>query len=319
MKPFLYDIAQQIYAAHPKLDEVTLVFPNRRAVIYFRKHLTSILSKPSFAPRLLTIEDFIGNFSSYKIPDKLELVYRLYQSYTKTVNSQEAFDQFYFWGDMLLRDFNEIDKYLVNASLLFKDLSNQKKLDANFDYLTEEQKTFLLDFWGNFDEHKTKNKQKFLEVWMHLGDAYTHYRKALKTENLAYEGMVQREVAENVKNYLPGESDLTKTIFVGFNALTKAEERILSYCVEQGSEVHWDVDEYYVNNGTQEAGNFFREYQEHSVLGKTFDKSTPANFRNPKSIKVFGQRSPDLVHGCGLILEVERGGPRGDVKIRYSR
>src|SRR5688572_12677564 len=111
---------------------MTLVFPNRRAALYFRKYLTQLLDKPAFAPRLITIEEFITGFSSLKVPDKLELVHRLYKSYYAIqkksspeeedlvgVNSgAESFDQFYFWGDMLVRDFDEVDKYMVNAELL---------------------------------------------------------------------------------------------------------------------------------------------------------------------------------------------------------
>src|SRR5690242_4340077 len=143
MKPFLHTLAEKLYKEHPQLDEMTLVFPNRRAALYFRKYLSQVLSKPAFAPRLLTIEEFIADFSTLNVPDKLELVHRLYKSYYTVKKSGEAdeaepFDQFYFWGDMLLRDFDEVDKYMVNADLLFKDLSNQKELDASFDFFTDE-------------------------------------------------------------------------------------------------------------------------------------------------------------------------------------
>ena len=111
MKPYLYEVAKTLYAKHPRLDELTVVFPNRRAILYFRKHLSTLLSKPAFSPRLVTIEDFIAKLSGLKIPDKLELIHRLYNAYNEIVRSdsstgqKEPFDKFYFWGDMLLRDF----------------------------------------------------------------------------------------------------------------------------------------------------------------------------------------------------------------------
>src|SRR5688572_28685452 len=119
MKPFLQTLAEKLYKEHPQLDEMTLVFPNRRAALYFRKYLTQLLNKPAFAPRLITIEEFIGGFSSFKVPDKLELVHRLYKSYYEihkqsSTEEAEPFDQFYFWGEMLVRDFDEVDKYMVN-------------------------------------------------------------------------------------------------------------------------------------------------------------------------------------------------------------
>ncbi len=299
MKPFLAELAEEIYKDHPSLEELTVVFPNRRAILYFRKHLSTLLDKPAFAPRFLTIEDFIGTFSAWQVPDKLELVHRLYKSYYEVLGSQkgdealtpEPFDKFYFWGDMLLRDFDEVDKYMINAPQLFKDLSNQKELDSSFDFLTPEQITFLKSFWGNFDADLTANKQKFLHVWRLLPEVYLAFRKQLKDENLAYEGMLHRTVAEELESSAPSSEGEGKgrLIFAGFNALTMAEEKIISAFVERGeAKVYWDLDQYYVHDNTQEAGRFFRQYQEHSVLRKTFPQDIPANFKTAKSVRIVG-------------------------------
>ncbi len=296
MKPFLHTLAEKLYKEHPKLDEMTLVFPNRRAALYFRQYLTQVLDKPAFAPKLLTIEEFIGGFSTLKVPDKLELVHRLYKSYyqiqDKAGAELESFDQFYFWGEMLVRDFDEVDKYMVDAQFLFKDLTNQKELDSSFDFFTEEQKEFLKSFWGDFNDREGKNKAKFLQVWQRLPEVHRAYKKQLFDEGFAYQGMLHKEVAEKLSN---GElkPTISPTWFVGFNALTLAEEKIISWFVGQGqAEVHWDVDAYYLNNKTQEAGEFFRQYQNHAVLGKTFPIDVPANFQTPKSVKVFGAAQP---------------------------
>jgi len=194
MKPFLQTLAERLYQEHPQLDEMTLVFPNRRAALYFRKYLAKGLDKPAFAPKLLTIEEFISSFSNLKVPDKLELVHRLYKSYYETGKKPsqsgedsdviESFDQFYFWGEMLVRDFDEVDKYMVNAELLFKDLSNQKELDASFDFFTDEQREFLKSFWGDFNDQEGKNKKKFLQVWQRLPEVHRAYKKQLLNENL---------------------------------------------------------------------------------------------------------------------------------------
>src|SRR5688572_22533854 len=175
MRPFLSELANSIHEKYRSFDKLTIVFPNRRAILYFRKHLSVLLSKPAFAPKLLTIEDYFFSLSNLKVPDKLELIHRLYQVYNEVVLDGKAkgldaepFHQFYFWGEMLLRDFDEADKYLVEASQLFKDLRNQKELDSSFDYLTEEQLKFLRDFWATFDENLTENKKKFINVWSKL-------------------------------------------------------------------------------------------------------------------------------------------------------
>lgn len=299
MKPFLHTLAEKLYKEHPQLDEMTLVFPNRRAALYFRKYVTQLLDKPAFAPRLITIEEFIAGFSSLKVPDKLELVHRLYKSYYEVLKKSdlggggvESFDQFYFWGDMLVRDFDEVDKYMVNAELLFKDLSNQKELDSSFDFLTDEQLEFLKNFWGGFDEKSGKNKEKFLQVWKQLPEVHGEFKKQLLKEGLAYEGMLHREVAERLERgeLKPGHSSMW---FVGFNALTMVEEKIISWFVAQRkAEVHWDLDAYYLHNETQEAGEFFRQYQSHAVFAKTFPTDVPANFQSPKAVKVFGAAHP---------------------------
>ncbi len=298
MKSFLKELAEQIYKEHPQLDGLTLVFPNRRAALYFQKQLSSLLTKPAFAPRLITIEDFISDFSELKVPDKLELVHRLHAIYKLIMTSPdtdkegEPFDQFYFWGEMLLRDFDEVDKYIVNAEQLFKDLRNQKELDSSFDYLTKEQREFLQSFWLSFEENLTKNKQSFLEIWNKLFLLYKTYKAELKAVGLGYEGMVHRELAERITSMGKKEQDFNRVMFVGFNALTMAEEKIISHYVAQGSQVYWDGDEYYVNDIRQEAGKFIRDYHQHSVLKKTLSAGFPSNFRQPKSFRVFGSAQP---------------------------
>jgi len=321
MRPFLLELAEKLYRKHTRnLDTLTLVFPNRRASLYFRKHLSTLLDRPAFSPRLYTIEDFISGFSPWKLPDKLELIHQLYQVYFDVVNARpddsadqadhvEPFDQFYFWGEMLLRDFDEVDKYHVNAEHLFKDLSHQKELDTTFDFLTDEQKEFLRSFWINFDTTESANKQKFLYIWRLLPEVYKSFQARLSNQGIAYEGMLHRTVAEDLRSgrapyNFPALDDEPSLHFVGFNALTRAEENIISYFVDRNiAAVHWDIDAYYSNNNTQEAGRFFRKYQLHKVLGKTFPADVPSNLleRSRKAasgapdageIKLFGASQP---------------------------
>jgi len=314
MKPFLLELAENVYRDyHRNLDALTLIFPNRRAALYFRKHLSSLLSKPAFAPNLLTIEDFIGGFSNVIVPDKLELIHRLYSVYQDVIRHSndnekifqpESFDQFYFWGEMLLRDFDEADKYLVKAEHLFKDLSNQKELDAGFDFLTDEQREFLQNFWLSFDEKDSVNKSRFLHIWRQLYEVYNTFKKSLQQDGLAYEGMLHRDVAEQMQQYYTAgnksfhvfQEQLNgkpAVLFIGFNALTGAEEKIISFFVSQGSGfMYWDIDAYYIHHSIQEAGKFLRDYQQHPVLGKTFPQDVPSNFKQLKHIDLYGAAQP---------------------------
>lgn len=296
MKTFLQELAESVLRKHASLDGLTIVFPNRRAVLYFRKHLADQLDKPAFAPRLVTIEEFFGNLSSLHVPDRLELVHLLYTVYSEVMNTRrdgeeplrEPFDQFYFWGDMLLRDFDEVDKYRINAAQLFRDLSNQKELDSGFDFLTHEQREYLLSFWGNFSGNLGENKRKFLRVWRLLPTVYERYREHLLSLGIAYDGLLQRQAVDALDAATRKQQPGT-VIFAGFNALTGVEEKLISYFVAKlGAQAYWDMDAYYVNNQAQEAGRFFREYQKHEGLKATFPHDIPANFNRPKQVKIMG-------------------------------
>jgi hypothetical protein len=285
MTPFLKELAERMIREYPHLDELTFVFPNKRAALYFENYLARGLKKPQWAPAMYSIEDFFKRHSDLKEPDKLTLVFRLYQVYTSVLKNNESFDRFYFWGEMLLRDFDEIDKYLVNAPQLFKDLSRIKELDETFDYLTEEQRSFLQEFWMHFSEKPSATKEEFLFMWRKLPKVYTEFTKALRKESLGYEGMIHRDVAESFTKKIPSGLKDAKLIFAGFNALTKAEEVVLSTLVNQGASVLWDGDQYYVDNDLQEAGMFMRNYRKHQQFSKTFDGELPAHFLNaPKKI-----------------------------------
>lgn len=309
MKTFLQEVAETVYKKNSSLEEVTMVFPNRRAILFFRKHLSELIQKPVFSPTLLTIEEFISRFSTLKVPDKLELIFQLYKVYNDVVRNVDAeetpsgVDQFFFWGDMLLRDFDEIDKYMVDAVQLFRDLSHQKELDSSFDYLTEEQREFLRSFWGSFDENESANKKKFLRLWRQLPQVYTAFKDVLSNQGMAFEGMLHRDVATQLsegKLSIPFDNPVNIK-FAGFNALTVVEEKIISFFVDKGAEVYWDMDAYYVNNAAQEAGRFFREYQQHTVLRKTFSqdvyagpffKTGSSDTKPRKPVRIFGAAQP---------------------------
>jgi PD-(D/E)XK nuclease superfamily len=293
MTPFLEELAQKIIASHSKLEDLTIIFPNRRAALFFRSYLSTHLNQPVWSPTLITIEELFNELSDLQEADRLSLIFKLFHVYRKVMNKEESFDRFYFWGDMLLRDFDEVDKYLVAAPMLFKDLSIWRELDESFDYLTDEQKKFLRDFWINFEDKTAGSKEEFLKVWRELPNVYKAFVKSLKSEGLGYEGMIHREVAERitagkgVKRAAREQSH--QLIFAGFNALTKSEEVLMSHFVGLGAKVFWDDDPYYVDNFNQEAGQFFRQYRKHPVLSTTFEQARPSNFSSKeKTVNLYG-------------------------------
>ena len=293
-KSFLYELAEEIYNSQTDLSKVTVVFPNRRAALYFRKYLSEQIDKPVFAPQLLTFEDFVSTFSPLQVPDKLELVFRLHQCYRELMQNDEPFDQFFMWGEMLLRDFDEVDRYLVDPKFLFADLSHFKEMDSGLDYLTDEQREFLETFWQGFDADTSVNKKKFIDVWKKLYPLYQKFNEQLSRNNFAYEGHLHRTVAEDLlSGKIKTAFEKNQLWFAGFNALTKAEEKIISFFIEQGvATARWDADQYYFNDERQEAGVFFRHHKQDLILGKTFSSDLPNHFREIKNMQLFSAAQP---------------------------
>ncbi len=291
VKAFLEELAEKIYRDHGKqLDCVTIVFPNRRAGLFFRKYLAENLEKPVWSPAIMSLEDFVQPLSAIQPLDKLSLVFKLFGLYKKIYPVKEAFDRFFYWGEMLLKDFDDIDKYLVNAKNLFVNLSRQKELDQVFDYLTEEQKKIILDFWHNFHEHPSKEKENFLRIWEILFELYNRFTTLLKKEKNGYMGMIYRDVVDKIRAKTLS-SPYDQVIFAGFNALTKSEEEIIGWFLKEGhASVHWDIDDFYVGNKNQEAGLFFREYAKKNAFKESFSKPLPSHMTNSeeKHITVTG-------------------------------
>ena len=226
MKPFLEQIADKYYQAYgSKLSDFIFVFPNRRAGLFFRKALATVSKTPLFAPNILAINDLFFKESELLQADKITLLFTLYHSYQKVIDHKESFDQFIFLGDMLLSDFNNIDKYMVNAQQVFQNMSDLKVIDSDLSWMTEEQKKIILQFWGYFLKETNKNLEtQFVEMWQQLFALYRTFKDDLRAQKLGYDGMIFREVAEQDK---PLKTNSEKVIFIGFNALTRTEEILL--------------------------------------------------------------------------------------------
>lgn len=290
MKSFLAELSEQLYQQYKdNLQEVTLVFPNRRAGLFFRKYLAQHIEKPVWAPQILSIDDFVKSMSELESADQLTLLFILYDAYSKVSPKKETFDQFYYWGEMLLGDFDDIDKYMVRAGDLFVDLKNQKDIEQQFQYLTDEQIETIRRFWNSFSDKPSRHQEDFLMVWNILEKVYGQFKAQLKEEGVGYDGMIFREVAERiVKDDFV--YDGRQVVFAGFNALTKAEEDIIASMLKKaGAAMYWDLDRYYFEDDSQEAGYFLRRYAGHKVIGATFPENVPDNFlTGVKKIEMVG-------------------------------
>ncbi len=286
MQYFLQQLAEKLYRKYQQdLSSLKIIFPNRRAGLFFRQHLARVIDKPVWAPEILSIEDFFRSLSIIQPADRLTLVFELYKVYNKFTAREEAFDKFYAWGEMLLRDFDEIDKYMVRADKLFVSLKDQKELEQQFDYLTEEQRAFLQSFWKNFNGNESSHQKYFLKIWHILYQVYSQFRSELQAKNLGYDGMIFRDVIEKLKdnNSVPHD----KIVFAGFNVLTKVEEELMVWFFSnRDAEIIWDLDAFYMDDEIQEAGTFLRKHKKHKVLGLTFPEESPNLIKSNTNLEI---------------------------------
>ncbi|MFP4047354.1 MAG: hypothetical protein ACLFT4_06295 [Bacteroidales bacterium] len=161
MHYFLQQVAKDFYDRHKNdMRDISIVFPNRRAGLYFRKFLSEELEQPTWSPQICTISDLMQELSGLQLADPIMLIFDLHKVFNKTKGTQEPFDEFYFWGEMLLRDFEEIDKFLINPRDLFQNLASIKSIEDQFTYLTEEQINAIRRFWDTFRVSPLSDEQK---------------------------------------------------------------------------------------------------------------------------------------------------------------
>lgn len=261
---FLNQVAHDLSQNSAEFTDSLILFPNKRAAIFFNQYLYQELKRAFFTPKYTTISEFATQYSHLQLADELTLVTELYPVFTKyfyknkTKAEIETFDHFYNWGKTILQDFDDIDKNLVDASSLFKNMNDYQTIDSQFDFLTKEQKKILSHFFKACGENTTQLNRKFTEIWNCLADIYTEYKKQLSLKNKAYSGMLYRELYENIETIqFPKE---THIFIIGFNVLNKVEQSIFKWLKSNfKTSFYWDYDDYYLDNEMMEAGLFMRE------------------------------------------------------------
>lgn len=254
------------------LADYLFVFPNRRSGLFFNQYLYEKISTPIFAPKMTTISelyDLLNSGSQIRVPDRIELLFALYNCYKKTSNSNESFDNFLYWGELLLADFNDADKYLVDVSMLFENIKNLREIDDKFFGLTEEQIKVIRTFWTNFNpETRSQGKELFRETWQILYELYVSFKGTLLSNNLAYEGLLQRMVVDDLRekssllNYEEEKSRLQKllgekVVFVGLTALSKTDIEVMRHLnTYRMAEFCWDYADDRLNDKESHASFF---------------------------------------------------------------
>ena len=287
MKPFLKEVTKTIYSKYQNnFDDIAIIFPNKRARLYFNKYLSEIIDKPIFSPEIFTISELITKFSQLRVDDELTLTFKLFLVYKEHLKSTENFDDFYYWGQMLLSDFNDIDNNIVDAEKIFTHISDIKEIENIFDYLTDEQKESIKTFWKSFDIEKTSKQQtEFLDIWKKLFAIYQDFNKKLSSENLAYQGMIYKDALSNFNiDFYNKNIKYHKLIFVGFNALNKTEKELFGFLnKEKIAEFYWDYDEYYKQNPIHEANYFLKDNLKNFYTPNNLDYN---NLQKDKNIEI---------------------------------
>lgn len=298
MNPFLKQVALYLYTNHREdLSEYCLVFPGRRAGVFFTSYLNELIDKPMLSPEIITISELISSLTGLQHADPVSLVLKLQEVYAKETGHKESLDEFFFWGEILLADFDDVDKYLLNADDLFRNISDLKELENQFDYLSEEQKRAIDEFWGNLDKvPHSFNKEKFIGVWVKLAAIYHRFREVLKQNNIAYSGMIYREVTENFTGLLPGLK-AKKYVFIGFNALNNCEKALFRKLENQQKALFfWDYDDFYLKDAENEAGRFLRTNMIQFPAPKSFA---------PENQMLAGKRKITMVSVPGNITQAQ--------------
>ena len=261
MITFQSELAQALLRRHSyDLSELVVLFPSLRARAFFNDALNRLVDRPIWQPTWSTIDEIMERGSGLVRGERIRLISELYRVYVKH-HPSESFDRFYFWGDMLISDFDMIDKYLVDADKLLRNIEDIKEIEADVSYLTKEQER-ILSFWSSIGPEisLTEQKRHFLKVWRSLPAIYKEYRERLFGLGIGYPGMIYRATAERIKR---GENiglPAKRYVLAGFNALSKSEEILFNHLAhsERGAEFYWDYDDYYTSNRDHEAGLFMR-------------------------------------------------------------
>lgn len=292
MKTFLEAVAADMLRKfNTDMGHVAVVFPNKRAALFLNQAIAKQSDKPLWSPAYITISDLFRQHSTLTVADQITAIAILHDSYNAVTGSDEDLDKFFSWGQLLLADFDDLDKNMGDASMIFRNLSDLHEMD-DYSYLDDEQIKLIRRFFSNFSADKTQLEERFLNLWTKLPDVYADFKSRLRSRGLAYEGMLYRDVVEH------GETPYVfdKYLFVGFNVLQKVEQRLFADLKSKGKAFfYWDYDIYYTGGNANEAGFYIRQWLDKfpNELAND-DESIYDNMLKPKDIRLIASPTETL-------------------------
>jgi hypothetical protein len=246
MRSFIFKVLEDLQQQNISISDCTFIVPSKRAGTILKYELSKLISQTSFAPTITSIEVFIEEISQLNSTSNTALLFELYTAYKATTpkDKQDSFDVFYRWGQMLLQDFNEIDRYLIDHKHIFNYLSAIKDLNH----------------WS-LEAEQTEVVKNYLLFWKSLDKLYSEFTTLLRSKELGYQGLIYRDAQEHLEDYVQNHQ-AKQHVFLGFNALNASEEIIIQELLASGlAKIYWDIDEAYINNKFHDAALFIRLYK----------------------------------------------------------
>ncbi|UOB19258.1 PD-(D/E)XK nuclease family protein [Abyssalbus ytuae] len=287
MESFLASVAKDVTSIHTDFLKLVFVVPGKRAGTFLQKELLSVIPQTTFSPKIISVEEFVEELSNLKLISNLQLLFEFYEVYKKLNEAPEDFYSFNKWAQVLLQDFNEIDRYLIPPKKIF-----------NYIYSVKD-----IDHWSN-QENKTELQENYMKFWKDLDIYYTGFTHHLLSKKKGYQGLIYREAIENIEFYLQNNDN--HHVFVGFNALNNAEERLIQEFLHNGNaSIYWDTDEHFINDPVHDAGLFMRRYKsEWKFFNYNPFRIISSLYNTPKSIQLIGvPKNISQVKYAGKILQ----------------
>ncbi|HXK75673.1 MAG TPA: PD-(D/E)XK nuclease family protein [Bacteroidaceae bacterium] len=257
--PFLQMVAEDLYQKFgDNLNDVAVVFPNKRARLFFNEYLSHQQETPIWSPSFVNISELLEKGAKWQIADPILLICTLHKIFTQITGSKESLDDFYFWGEILIADFDDVDKQMVDADKLFQNLEDLQELTGDTSWLEPHQREALAQFFQHISlEDESEIQRQFTQLWKKLGNIYHAFKEELAQMGLSYSGMLYREIVENLD---PSTLPYKQYCFVGFNVLNEVERQLFKKLDNAGKAIfYWDFDRFYVDNTKHEAGEFIRQ------------------------------------------------------------
>ncbi len=273
MQNFLHDVLQKELDKDHAISDIVFVLPSKRAGTFLKNQIAKSIDKTSFSPEIYSIEDFVEKLSRLTYANNTQQLFELYKSYKNTnTGDLENFHEFSKWGQTLLQDFNEIDRYLIEPDKLFANLAAVQELSH----------------WS-VNATQTPMMQGYLKFWNSLTKLYNSFNQELLNQGICHQGLVYRQACHNIKSYIK-ETSNKKHVFIGFNALNKAESLIIEKLLEtNNTAIYWDIDSSFLNDSYHDAGYFIRQHKKNwpSLDGKELKGISNTYYQN-KKIEITG-------------------------------